>query len=93
MLPLYSYVNKFPHTRHLDLNLFILHRLRKKRLAYINHDRCLTSWRHNQYSRRLCGKIPKEEPAHYAIRTRHLWYDTRTASSMKTFKKYKATLY
>ena len=25
------------------------------------------SWKHNQYSRRLCGEIPKAEPAHHGI--------------------------
>ena len=36
------------------------------------------SWRLHQYSRRLCGKIPKSGPAHHGTRTRNLWYERPT---------------
>lgn len=36
------------------------------------------SWILNQYSRRLCGKIPNSGPAHHGTRTRDLWYKRPT---------------
>ena len=36
------------------------------------------SWMLNQYSRRLCGKIPKSGPAHHGTRTRDLWCERPT---------------
>ena len=53
------------------LNLFILHQLRNKLSAYINHDRCLLPGD----SRCFCAKIPKSEPAHHGTQTLDLWYE------------------
>ena len=59
----------------VNLNIIYFTWIAKQAFSLYTSRSMSASWRLNQYSRRLCGQIPKSGPIHHGTRTRDLWYE------------------
>ena len=62
----------------IQFKLFYFTSFAKQSLSLYYSISMSASWRHNQYSRRVCGKVPKLEAARHGTRTRDIWYERPT---------------